>query len=111
MDQHKNAVVSVSCAKMCLDTERRDCTTSIHVKQLFQTAASDGKLEELKWVEKIGYELDTMLGKDTNADAALYGHLKEVKYLRKLSVLWDNQICANAAEGGHLELLKWARVN
>ena len=43
---------------------------------------------------------------DTNADAVLHGHLEVVKYLRKLGISWDERICANAAEGVHLELLK-----
>ena len=106
----ENAVVSVSCAKLCLEAERPpDCTAL--VKTLFIIAASAGKLEVLEWGKKLGYKLDTVLDKHTIADAALYGHLKVVKYLRKLGIPWDKWTCTYAALNGHLELLKWCRVN
>jgi hypothetical protein len=43
------------------------------------------------------------------ADAAFYGHLEVVNYLRWLGISWDERTCANAAMNGHLELLKWIR--
>ena len=97
----ENAVVSVSCAKLCLNTERPDCTA--HAKLLFKTAASNENLEVLEWGEKIRYELNAMFDKDTYIDAALKGHLEVVKYL--LGIPWDVWTCVNAARGGHLELL------
>jgi hypothetical protein len=48
---------------------------------------SNGKLDVLKWGEKSGYERDEMLDEDVIADAALHGHLEVVKYLRKHAVL------------------------
>jgi hypothetical protein len=45
------------------------------------------------------------------ADAALYGHLEVVKYLRKLGIPWDQWTCTNAAGGGHLKSLKCRRSN
>ena len=63
---------------------------------------SNGKLDVLKWGEKSGYERDEMLDEDVIADAALHGHLEVVKYLRKLGISWDEDTCSNAAKNGHL---------
>ena len=74
MTSIENAVLSVSCAKLCLDTERPDCNS--RAKLLFQTAASDGKLEVLKWGQGSRYELKSMLEEGDIADAAFYGHMR-----------------------------------
>jgi len=99
----RNATVSLSCAKLCLATERPE--------ELFETAARDGKLHVLKWGKDSGYDLYDILDEDTVAGAALNGHLKVVQYLRTLGISWNSDTCANAANNGHLELLKWARAN
>ena len=31
--------------------------------------------------------------------------------LRENGCSWDEETCASAAEGGHLEMLQWARAN
>ena len=105
----ESAVASVSCAKLYLDMGRPNCDT--RSKQLFQAAASHGKLEILKWGQDSGYELDDLLGREEIADAALNEHLGVVKYLRLLGIEWDKRTCENAAKNGHLELLKWTRAN
>ena len=107
----ESAEVSVSCAQLCLGTNRPNCETS--AIKLFEAAANNGQLEVLQWGQSSGYELETMLEKEDIAEAAWYGHLVEevVKYLRKLSISWDEGTCASTAMNGHLQLLKWVRAN
>ncbi len=50
-----------------------------------------------------------MLG--TCAYAAQGGQLEVLKWAHENGCYWNSQICAYAAHGGHLELLKWARAN
>ena len=49
------AAVSPSRAELCLDIEGSYCNT--RTTQLFQAAASDGKLDVLKWGLESGYYL------------------------------------------------------
>jgi len=44
-------------------------------------------------------------------DAAEGGHLEVLKWARENDCPWDKRTCAHAAKGGHLEVLKWAREN
>ena len=43
--------------------------------------------------------------------AAEGGHLEVLKWARENGSPWDEDICAYAAESGHFEVLKWAREN
>ena len=45
---------------------------------------------------------------DCCALAAFGGHLEVLKWLRMQDCPWDGR-CALAAQGGHLEVLQWAR--
>ena len=45
------------------------------------------------------------------ADAANGGHLEVLKWARENGCPWDERTCRGAAECGHLEVLKWARDN
>jgi hypothetical protein len=74
------------------------------------SSAKEGKFEILKLGVDSGYELNTILDKDTMLNVAFNGHLEVVKYLRTVGIEWDSDTCAYAAMNGHLELLKWARV-
>ena len=47
----------------------------------------------------------------TSADAAFGGHLEVLKWARENDCPWDEETCAGAAAHGHLEVLKWARAN
>ena len=105
----RSVAVSPSRAELCLDTGGSYFKS--RAASLFQAAASDGKLDVLKWEEESGYELDKILDEGEIADAALHGHLEVVKYLRKLGISWNEDACSNAAKNGHLELLKWCRAN
>jgi len=64
--------------------------TNTRAGPLFQAAASDGKLDVLKWGEESGYKLDNILDEDGIADVALNGYLEVVKYLRKLGISWND---------------------
>ena len=44
-------------------------------------------------------------------DAAKFGALNVLKWLRENRCWWDERTCENAAKNGHLEVLKWARAN
>ena len=103
----ENAALSPSRAELCLDMEG----SYTLAESLFNTAARNGKLNVLKWGEESGYELDNFFCEDGIADAALYGHLEVVKYLRMLGISWDERTCESAANSGHLKLLKWCRAN
>jgi hypothetical protein len=65
-------------------------------------------LEILKWARENGCEWDFHTG-----EAAQYGHLEVIKRARDNGNgrVWDNRICNNAAKGGQLEVLKWAKEN
>jgi hypothetical protein len=110
----ESAVDSVSCAKLYLfDTESRNCDPDCdnRAKALFDTAASGGKLEVLKWGQESGYRLDNMLGEISIANAAFDGHIEVVKYLIKLGIPWDGLTCVFASVNGHINILKWARAH
>ena len=48
---------------------------------------------------------------DTCAQAAEGGHLEVLQWARQNGCPWDEYTCAEAAGGGHLEVLQWARQN
>ncbi len=43
--------------------------------------------------------------------AACVGNLEKLQALREDGWLWDDGTCLEAARGGHLEVLQWARAN
>ena len=43
--------------------------------------------------------------------AAEGGHLEMLLWARANGCPWDERSCMGAAEGGHLEVLQWARAN
>jgi hypothetical protein len=47
----------------------------------------------------------------TCADAAGGGHLEVLKWARENDCPWDELTCVSAAKHGHLEVLQWARTN
>ena len=44
-------------------------------------------------------------------DAARGGHLEVLKWARENGCPWDEHTCTYAAEGGHLDVLQWALEN
>ena len=50
------------------------------------------------------------LGSELASEAARFGSVKLLRWLRKLGCPWENErVCSQAARGGHLKVLKWAR--
>ena len=45
------------------------------------------------------------------ANAAAYGQLEALMWLRSEGCHWDERTCAGAAAGGHLDVLKYAHEN
>ena len=39
------------------------------------------------------------------------GHLEVLQWARANGAPWDERTCRDAAVGGHLEVLQWARAN
>ncbi len=48
---------------------------------------------------------------NTCAEAAGGGHLEILKWARANGCEWDSETCESAARGGHLDVLKWAFAN
>ena len=55
--------------------------------------------------------LDLPLDRFTCSSAAEGGHLEVLQWARANDCPWDGWTCAYAASGGHLEVLQWAREN
>jgi hypothetical protein len=45
------------------------------------------------------------------ATAAERGHLSVLQWARRHQIPWDERTCAAAARGGHFDVLQWAREN
>ena len=69
-------------------------------------AAKRGYVSTLKCLRRRGRLYNECL---LCAAAAMVGDLEALKSLRAENFPWDWWTCANAAGGGHLEVLKWAR--
>lgn len=69
-------------------------------------AAKKGNLRILEWLESKGH-----IQKDTwlCAEAALGGHIHVIAWARKRGYPWDKMACQNAAYENHFDLLKWLR--
>jgi hypothetical protein len=71
-------------------------------------AAERGYLSTLKCLRRQGRLCNNRL---LCAYAARGGHLEVLKWARENGCPWDEKTCAHAARGGHLKVLKWAREN
>ncbi len=47
----------------------------------------------------------------TCTEAAKGGHLEVLQWARQNGCPWNELTCTEAAKGGHLEVLQWAREN
>jgi roadblock/LC7 domain-containing protein len=70
-------------------------------------AAGEGQLQLLQWLLE---ERKLELTADLCVAAALGGHLPVLKWARLQGAPWDPQVCAAAATNGHLQVLQWARA-
>jgi len=76
-----------------------------------KTAAEKGQLEIIKWfLETVGFD-PKFLPTEICREAAQYGHLEVLKYLRSREAQWSESVCWAAAEGDHLAVLQWCRQN
>jgi hypothetical protein len=72
----------------------------------FRAAARHGRIWVLKWLHENGYDI---LDPDICWSAAQGGHLDVIQWARENDCPWDANLCAEAAEHGHLHVLKGAR--
>ncbi len=75
---------------------------------LSQRLATEGQLGALKWAR---LALRIRWDERTCSNAARGGHLEPLQWARANGCLWDARTCSQAARGGHLELLQWARAS
>ena len=84
------------------------------------SAVECGHLEKIKWLVGIDnfesrlYEnedVDTIkrCHEELCAEAALGGHLEILKLFREKNYEWNHDVCSYAALNGHIEILEWAR--
>lgn len=64
-------------------------------------------MDALRWIVKNGGRL----AEDACSDAAGAGQLGALKLLRASHCPWDEIAPAEAAKGGHVEIVFWARAN
>ena len=83
---------------------------------LLNYAACQGSVEVLKWLmEEKGWELNREtdmlvgLGKGTGWYAGLGGSVEILEHLKGRGYEFDEEVCKGAAQGGHLEVLKFLR--
>src|SRR5689334_21762832 len=76
-----------------------------------EKAAELGSFSLLEWARQANGMCRSAKAwdKSTCAGAAQGGHLEVLKWARANGCPWNEWTCANAAAGGHLEVLKWAR--
>ena len=90
-------------------TKRAVLATKLTVKKPEEgEAVMKGYLSTLKHMHSRGR---LSRKKDLCEDAARGGHLEVLKWARANDCPWDEWTCAEAAENGHLEVLQWAREN
>jgi len=80
---------------------------------LTNKAVAEGHLEMVKWLFWLAkFEGGKYISDEwTCAAAAQGGHLEVLKFLRENNCRWNKWVCLAAAKQGHLELLKWAWQN
>jgi hypothetical protein len=71
-------------------------------------AAHDGNLNLMKHMKK---RYNYKWYETTSYEAAEGGHLEVLKFLREDGCPWSKTICRYAASNGHLHVLKWLREN
>ena len=71
-------------------------------------AAENGNLCMVQWLAGKGFRSEDSL---VTKSAAKGGNLEVLKFLLSLDCPMAEDVCIIAAENGHLELLKWAKLN
>jgi hypothetical protein len=75
-----------------------------------EVAAWGGYKEVLMWAIEKGLPIEKSPGK-VCAEAAHGGHFEMLKWLRDEGYTWERHTCSLAAKEGHWEVLKWAVEN
>ena len=75
--------------------------------------ARQGDLGSLQWLRARHWKraMHSVSSVGVCTEAARGGHLKMLKWARANGCNWNSCTCRDAASGGHLEVLKWARAN
>lgn len=68
-------------------------------------AAYRGQVSALQWLASA---LKVKFTKNVCASAAYGGHLEVLKFLRSSGARWDRHVAINAANGGHVHILEYA---
>ena len=81
-------------------------------QSLFKFSLFFGNLDLLTWsYSYIDLYQKHVWNEDACSEAALYGHLDVLKYLRQNGCPWNSDACSSAALNGHLDVLKYLRQN
>lgn len=85
--------------------------SSLWKREIPLIAAKYGQIEIFEWAINISTKLKHNLGVAICAAAAEGGQLEMLKYLRAKEYPWNEYVCVNAARNGHLNVLDWAMMN
>ena len=112
--QYGNLIVTYFTEDWCAYWSKKFIEDHTHpevIKRVLYVAARCGYLEvfEKYWSQGPQRKLRKLLDKKTCDSAAQGGHLELVKWLRAKGCPWDTWTSSDAAFGGHLEVLRWAR--
>jgi hypothetical protein len=75
------------------------------------TTVNDEHLETIRWAYENTYCGYFMERYDLCAVAAENGHLHTLKWLIRNGYVWNENTCIEAAKSGHLHILRWAIYN
>jgi len=78
-----------------------------NTKNTFEMAASNGNLENMKWLKENGCPWNVLIF----AEAALNGNLENMKWLKENGCPWNAWTFGYAAYNGNLENMKWLKEN
>src|SRR5690606_922553 len=67
-------------------------------------AAGKGHLAIVRWGHERGFPMDGVV-----TEAASGGYINILEFAAHVGCLWDGSDQINAARGGHLEVLQWAK--
>ena len=88
------------------DWYNRRVKGAVYEADLLNYAALQGSVEILRWLmEEKGWETDWR----TDEWAGLGGSVEVLEYVMRMGYKFGEGACHGAAQGGHLEVLQWAR--
>lgn len=99
-------VTSLSCMVTSKSRVEWGLLNNIFVRSsciVTRLVAATPNVELMIWCGEEGFLLDP----NAISQAARFGHLKMIQYLRIIGSEWDDAICEIVAQNGYLEVLKW----